>query len=230
MVTIAIDSRLPAVQRSRLADALTRTGHSWDVVDDLSEWAASHPRSVVFAAASIELDPPLTDAANKQGVSFVAVAADIHDISDRRRWLVSNYVSIVDASAATGHLRLQVAAALRGSITVRTRDAKALATRLAEPPRNLAPNARHIAILHTLAQGGTLRAAAQRIHLSERHTRRLLRDLLDQMHAPTSYVAVAQAAQWGWIPIREPHGISGDYSGEVDAESTSRRGPHAPEQ
>jgi len=209
MVTIAIDSRLPAVQRSRLADALNRNGHTWNLVDDLSEWAASHPRSVVFAAVSNELDPPLAEATNKQGVSLVAVAADTHDVSDLWRWLLSGFSSVVEVTADAALLRLQTAAALHGWMVISSAEGLSLGSGLGDPPPKLAPGSRELAILNTLASGGNLLAAARTIGRSERHTRRLLRDLLDWMQVPNSHAAVAQAAQRGWIPTGDLHADPG---------------------
>ncbi|NOY56427.1 MAG: hypothetical protein GXP34_10635 [Actinobacteria bacterium] len=193
-------------------------------MDDLSDWVAKHPQGFIFLSADLP-DPYLLDLATRHEASPIAVLTDDPTPSQYRYWLRLG-ASVVDATTTTNHLHLQVNAALRGCVALHTTDARALATRLEEPPSDLAPDPRQIAILGALAAGATLQTAANLIARSERHTRRLLHNLLDDMDISSSHAAITQATRWGWIPnppAADPSRTNLSRPGSNDRSNASER-------
>jgi DNA-binding CsgD family transcriptional regulator len=196
---IAVDIDLPA--RNRLAAALHRTGHRRQLVDDLHEWITSHHDAVVFfsAGSSSPHDEPLFRNARRYQVDLIAVISGDAAVGDYRRWLRIGCTSIVDIATSMKALTLQVEAALLGSVVIPTKSAAAIAHRLAEPPAGFAIDRRQTEILEALASGATVPAIAKLLDRSDRHTRRLVRQLIDQMEATNTHAALANAVRWGWI-------------------------------
>ena len=56
-------------------------------------------------------------------------------------------------------------------------------------------------LLQALVDQATMAAVAQRIGRSERHTRRLVRALVDRLGVDHPRAAVALAAQMGWVQV-----------------------------
>lgn len=56
-------------------------------------------------------------------------------------------------------------------------------------------------LLQALVDEATMAAVAQRIGRSERHTRRLVRALVDRLGVDHPRAAVALAAQMGWVRV-----------------------------
>lgn len=59
-----------------------------------------------------------------------------------------------------------------------------------------------ILLLETLASGGGVRQSSRTLNYSERHVRRLIRDLCRRLGAPNREELVVRAAQWGLLAER----------------------------
>lgn len=198
---IGVDLEMPTLLRGRLAAALNRIRLTWQPVDDLHEWITSHQGAVVFFSAdsSNSHDKLLSREARQYQVDLVAVIDGDSTPADYRRWLRVGCASVVDTTTSTNELALRIEAALLGSVVIPTKSAAAIAQRLAEPPAGLTINPRQTKILEALASGATLPAITKSLDRSERHTRRLIRNLVDQMSEANTHAAVATATRWGWI-------------------------------
>lgn len=198
---IGVDLEIPAVLRGRLAAALNRIRRAWQPVDDLHGWITSHQGAVVFfsAGSSSPHDELLSREARHCKVDLVAVIDGASTPADYRRWLRTGCTSVVDTTTSANQLALQIEAALLGSVVIPTKSAAAMAHRLAEPPAGLTIGPRQTKILEALASGATLPAIANLLDRSERHTRRLIRQLINQMQATNTHTAVATATRWGLI-------------------------------
>ncbi len=198
---IAVDIDIAPVPRSRLAAALHRSGRRGQLVDDLHGWITSHHDAVVFFAAgsSSPPDEPLFRNARRYQVDLVAVINGDAEPADYRHWLRAGSISVVNTAASIQEVSLQVEGALLGAVVIPTKSAAAMTRRLAEPPTGIVIDQRQIEILEAFASGAKLPAIAKRLDRSERHTRRLIRLLVDELGAANTHAAVATATSWGWI-------------------------------
>ncbi len=63
------------------------------------------------------------------------------------------------------------------------------------------PNASDLRVLQALASEPSMKAVAERLGRSPRHTRRLVHEVVDRVGAPHTRAALALAGQRGWVTV-----------------------------
>ncbi len=138
--------------------------------EELAEWKAEDTPSLIVIAQR-------ADESEQRLAAKLGAAALIAD--DRLR---EDFASVIQAVTA-------------GFYPVPLRVAPSLASRIAVPPASIGLD--DVAILKYLLQGATVADVAAEMGCSERHARRKLRTVWDQMGVSGRREGLAEAVRWG---------------------------------